>query len=250
VYLEFVDKKCLKRFIIRKGVSRLSTRRILMKPKLHRGSYEIKKLILLIIILIILFFLISCSSYSKNELIFLNKQVYTLKSYGGIFFESENKQKYIGGTEVTSGNCQVYVYNITDNVIEDTFHIKGSTSVWSFYEVNERIYFGAINNAALYYYDKKSKSIELLHNFKEKGIYDIAGDNNIIYIGTANDANLYSYNINTKELRFVDSVSSGNFVRSLSYLDGYCYLGIGANAEYIEYNISTKKYKSILFLVQ
>ena len=82
----------------------------------------------------------------------------------------------------------------------------------------------------------------------EQGIYSLEwnGEQELL-IGTAYPANLYGYEPTTGTLRLIsDQLTDENYVYNISYLDGFCYLGIGSRAQLIKVDCQTGKFENIL----
>lgn len=182
----------------------------------------------------------------------------SLKILAGHFFEENEKVYLIAGTEVSQNlyggeNCSIFIYNVTDDKVVLCELLDNAVSMTAICEAGNFIYFATISSSRLagcdlYRYSKSNKSIEKAAHFEQRGVYALAfdGDRNIIAVTSDNIA-LYLYNMETQSVALVrDSFSQERYARSLSYCDGYVYIGIGTHADLIKLNLESGESCSVL----
>lgn len=78
-------------------------------------------------------------------------------------------------------------------------------------------------------------------------LWEIKQDNDDLYIGTYPRANIYHYNITTGNLINLGSVwTRKNYTRTVEKYNNKLYLGIGARAQLVEYDLDSKTFTNIL----
>lgn len=172
-----------------------------------------------------------------------------------MFFLSGDELCLISGTEVLEGSeSQVFVYNVDRNQIIMNQVLDNGRSMTAFCQAGTEVYFATISSSAdqgcdLYSWDMDSNVISQCAHFDHtQGIYDLAWDGaDRIFAATSQPAALYSYDISNGELDEVCAdFTEEQFVRSLSYVNGKCYLGIGTKAAFFEVDVATKHCRSLL----
>lgn len=184
----------------------------------------------------------------------LGDYAYTLKMLDGLIYEWQGESFLISGTEVTLGaQSQVFAYNVTDDELTFCAELENSSSMTGFCDAGDFVCFATISASTsmgcdLYTFDKTVHTIEHHADIPAKGIYSLAWDGaDEVFIGTAYPAALYRCNLRNGDCtELCSGFTKENFVRSLSYVDGFCYLGIGTKADLIAVEVSTGNWKSIL----
>lgn len=196
------------------------------------------KRFLCMIVLLCICMLSSCSSVSSIQTQNLGEFSYSLKTLDGLFFLSGDELCLISGTEGLEGSeSQVFVYNVDRNQILMNQVLDNGRSMTAFCQAGTEVYFATISSSAdqgcdLYAWDMDSNVISQCAHFDHtQGIYDLAWDGaDRIFAATSQPAALYSYDISNGELDEVCAdFTEEQFVRSLSYVNGKCYLGIGTD---------------------
>ena len=185
----------------------------------------------------------------------LGNMLYTLKTLGGLFYRYEDKLYLIAGTENAYGTrAQVFVYSITDDVMIYSKVIEEADCILAFEETGEDIYFATIGKdretgGNLYSYSKTDNEIKNRNvHFEDQGVYAMDYDGaDTLWIGTSNTPCLYAYSISKQKIYcmlsdFTDSV----YIRTMKYVNGRVYMGIGSKADLIVYNVDDGKYRSLL----
>ncbi len=184
----------------------------------------------------------------------LGEVQYTAKTLGAHYFYKDNNLYLIGGTEVSDGShAQLFVYDLENNKLIFDVVISPAICIMSFCQTNNIVYFGTISRnpedgCDLYAYDIYENKYSKIFHFNEIGIYAIDWDkNDYIYIATSGNARLYKYSLEQNDLTLLlENFTDEIFIRSMKYVDGICYLGIGSNADLIAMNVSTLEWNSIL----
>lgn len=185
----------------------------------------------------------------------LGEKCYTMKILDGLFFTgAQGNLCLISGTEAPEGSeSQVFIYDIDTDEIIAAKNIDNASCILAFCETSEDIFFATIareekEGCDLYSWNKINKEFRHCTHFQEAGIYSIVYDgNDKILIGTSFEANLYSYDIFSKNCELIcESPTDENYIRSMCYNNGYCYLGIGTAAQLVRVNVRTGNMKNLL----
>lgn len=200
--------------------------------------------------------LTSCSStrsprYSVES---LGTPSYTMSTLDGYFFTYKDMLYLISGTVTRQGsNSQVFIYQVETNKVLFKETLENCVSMTAFCETDTSIFFATYSltqadGCDLYSWDKESCEMNKLFHFPERGICDLAWDGkNTIYVGTSYSAGLYQYKISENYAEYCcDILTEYPYIRSMSYLDGHVYLGIGSSADLLEVTPETGAVCSIL----
>lgn len=182
----------------------------------------------------------------------LGKQAYTSKLLDGMFFEKDDELCIISGTEVSEGsNAQIFVYNVDSCEMEYTQEICGAACVCAFCETNEYIFIGTISRAAsygsdLYALNKKTNVLSRRMHFQESAIYGMAYDGmDTVFVATSKAAALYAYSLSLNSSKcLLADFTQEEYVRSIAYNEGICYLGIGSKADFVSVDVASSVYES------
>lgn len=190
-------------------------------------------------------------TYKTSEGIFTDygEKFKSLSTYAGVFDVSSTGDRLYYGITRTVGECQLFKYNISRNVIERIVTIPKVEGAWSVVKDKNYIYIGTYNSARLFRYNISDDTIKEVLNIPESSaayIWDMVMYNNRIYMGTYPKSILYEYDTETGKSRNLGSLSKDMYIRSMEAFDGKIYAGTGARAGLIEYDISTGTKKDIL----
>ena len=217
----------------------------------HRRSYVAAVIALLAVSLSVLS---GCTDTKTGTYQDLGSHVTTMKVLNGTYLTNRDGHLLVlSGTEVHSPETsQVFLYDIDQRELLFSSSLDNSVSMTAFCQAGETLYFATIASEStgcdVYAVDDRGENFRHVVHLDEKGIYSLEwnGQQELL-IGTAYPANLYGYTPETDTLRLIsDSLTDENFVFNISYLDGYCYLGIGTNAEFLKVDCQTGEYQDIL----
>ena len=217
----------------------------------HRRSYVAAVIALLAVSLSVLSGCADTETYTYQD---LGAHVTTMKVLNGTYLTNRDGHLLVlSGTEVLSPETsQVFLYDIDQRELLFSSRLDNSLSMTAFCQAGETLYFATIASEStgcdVYAVDDRGENFHHVVHLDERGIYSLEWDGQQeLLIGTAYPANLYGYTPETDTLRLIsDSLTDENFVFNISYLDGYCYLGIGTNAEFLKVDCQTGEYQDIL----
>lgn len=197
--------------------------------------------------------LVCCDYKTDIDIRNLGPQAYTMKTLDGLFFISDDTLYLISGTEVSEGSTsQVFIYDVDHDKMIVSQSLPNCRSMTAFCETERYVYFATISGdkgCDLYAWDKQNMVINQCAHFEEKGIYAMACDDSSesLYIATSSPSTLYCYQINQQSVQIICSdFTEENYIRSISWLDGFCYLGVGTKADFIQVDVRTGQYVSLL----
>lgn len=215
-----------------------------------------RKLYISVFLLLSILMISACAATTSLQIQNLGGLSYSMKTLDGLFFQSnEGELCLISGTETTEGSfSQAFVYNIDRDQMVMTQVLDNCRSMTAFCEAGTEIYFATISASAdwgcdIYVWDIDSGIFRnCAHLEKKKGIYAMAWDGeNRIFVATSQPAGLYSYDISSGEVHEICAdFTEELYVRSLAYVNGMCYLGIGTKAALYEVDVTSGEYRSIL----
>lgn len=215
-----------------------------------------RQLRLLPFLTVLMLLFIGCTTRSALMAENLGGIAYTMKTLDGLFYSYEEELYLLSGTEVSAGTSNhVFLYNVNqDKLVMSQTLSGGSCSMTAFCDAGNMLYFATISSSAsygcdLYVCDKSTGEVRACAHLENvKGIYDLAWDGKAeIFVATAYPAALYGYHTGSGETREVcTGFTDQNYVRSLSYVDGFCYLGVGAVADFIMVDTVSGACRSLL----
>ena len=125
--------------------------------------------------------------------------------------------------------------------------LDNSKSMTAFCKAGETLYFATICSEStrcdVYAVDDRGGNFLHVVHLDERGVHSLAWtEAQKLLIGTVYPANLYGYTPDTGNLRLIsDRLTDENFVYNISYLDGFCDLGIRSSAQLIKVDCETGK---------
>lgn len=201
-----------------------------------------------------LWVLTGCSNTGTGTYQDLGAHVTTMKVLNGIYLiNRDGHLLLLSGTEVASQETsQVFLYDIDQRELLFSRSVENSRSMTAFCQAGETLYFATICSKStgcdVYAVDDQGENFRHVVHLDESGIYSLewSGEQELL-IGTAYPANLYRYAPDTENLRLIsDHLTDENFIYNISYMDGFCYLGIGTSAEFLKVDCQTGEYQNIL----
>lgn len=192
-------------------------------------------------------------SIEKIDFEYKNLKLLTAK-----YFSYNKHDMFIAGTEIPKNTWNtnsgvIFVYDITQEEMILCKKINGLASMTSIYDAGDSIFLGGIcssnkEGCYLYRYDKDTGELEQKEHFDGRGIWALTGDGkDQLFVSTSDPIALYSYDIIEEKSKEINrDFSDEAFVRSLSYLNGFCYLGLGTHAGMIRMDPVDGSYLQIL----